>query len=738
RGGELTFYYRAAALNHVYRFITEQTLRHGGFSFEPRTRIAFFPGTFDPFTLSHKGIVREIRDLGFEVLLALDEFSWSKKTQPRLIRRQIVTMSVADEFHVHLFPDDFPVNLANPADLRRLREAFPGRDIYMVVGSDVVANASSYQAPPTPDSIHHMNHIVFAREGCPQEGGAPNDTPLSRIDGELLRLKLPLHLEEISSTRIRENIDLNRDISNLIDPAAQEFIYANGLYLREPQDKPVLRALAVSFDWVERPDSALLDELAASVLLEHPDRARILASLRAHGDRLAVIRSGEPQRHPVGFASLRELGSADLFFELQSAAQADAVRRCAAGKILLLTGLYAAHGSGLGEIEPLLLTEVLADALVRDCVCALFHPVAADCPSRVLRALERQGFVRLSAPSDARLLLTVDLRAPIVLIQNLETTLKEPFCSNARVLAAGTAAHHRLQTAITGLCPGSLVLSLSAEIIHHRLVDKITALNAVPSIPVTGGPLGPAMCVPFGKILRGKAVPNTVTKTLHTDKVYEPDLRTSRIEAFPYYSPLETQIRTIKSFARPVILVDDLLHAGDRMLALDPLFRQEKLDVHAVLVGLLSGRGRDLMAIAGRPVDSVYFVSNLRQWFVESTLYPFIGGDTVRRAAMPVSGLQASINQILPYAAPKLADDCPPRAVFELSLVCIENARDILLALEAEYRTLFGRNLTLSRLSEAVILPLVPDKGGCIAYDPHLAASVYLENDLELLLRTQK
>ncbi|MEG1850005.1 MAG: cytidyltransferase-related domain protein, partial [Oscillospiraceae bacterium] len=173
-------------------------------------------------------------------------------------------------------------------------------------------------------------------------------------------------------------------------------------------------------------------------------------------------------------------------------------------------------------------------------------------------------------------------------------------------------------------------------------------------------------------------------------------------------------------------------------LALDPLFRQEKLDVHAVLVGLLSGRGRDLMAIAGRPVDSVYFVSNLRQGFVESTLYPFIGGDTVRRAAMPVSGLQASINQILPYAAPKLADDCPPRAVFELSLVCIENARDILLALEAEYRALFGRNLTLSRLSEAVILPLVPDKGGCIAYDPHLAASVYLENDLELLLRTQK
>ena len=29
----------------------------------------------------------------------------------------------------------------------------------------------------------------------------------------------------------------------------------------------------------------------------------------------------------------------------------------------------------------------------------------------------------------------------------------------------------------------------------------------------------------FGKILRGKVVPNTVTKTLHTDKVYDPELK---------------------------------------------------------------------------------------------------------------------------------------------------------------------------------------------------------------------
>ena len=136
---ELTFFYTAASLSHIYRFIVLHKIQSGPFQFETPEKAAFFPGTFDPFSLSHKGIVQAIRDLGFEVYLAVDEFSWSKKAQPSLVRRQIVSMSVADEFGVYLFPHDIPVNLATPQDLRRLRQVFAGRELYLVVGSDVVA-----------------------------------------------------------------------------------------------------------------------------------------------------------------------------------------------------------------------------------------------------------------------------------------------------------------------------------------------------------------------------------------------------------------------------------------------------------------------------------------------------------------------------------------------------------------------------------------------------------------------
>lgn len=733
KGGELTAFYRAAALSNICRFITAYRLTIGQMEIEERKKVAFFPGTFDPFTLSHKGIVREIRDLGYEVYLAVDEFSWSKKTQPHLIRRQIVNMSVADEFHVNLFPDDIPVNIANPSDLKRLKEVFAGRTVYVVVGSDVIANASSYRKPPEKNSIHSMNHIAFRRVGDRRSDNKYNREMMSLITGELIELELPEYLEDISSTKIRENIDLNRDISNLIDPVVQEYIYFNGLYLREPEYKPILRARAIGFEEKEKLSEE--DEAAALeyIFSDEADGRGLLKRLQESDGTFLLLRNTVEDNRLTGLLKMRSVMPEELFKVLGSVSMADMVRRHTLGSILLITGIYAEPDSAIYDPEQLLLTEALAKALEQHCSYAMFLP--EEEPGEASQgAVIRQGFAEAENFEGKRRLWLVDMHAPLVLVQNLETTLKEPFSSSPRILRAIHKAHRELQAAMTKLYPGQLVLSLSASVIYHRLVDKITQINQVPGEPTTPRVLGNDMCVPFGKILRGKVVPNTVTKTIHTDKVYEPDLDSYRIEAFPYYSPLRSQVRTIKSFGRPVILVDDLLHKGGRFDALEPYLREEGVEVKKVLLGMISGYGRDAMATRGFEADSIYSIPNLKFWFVESTLYPFIGGDTVRRDTMKVAGLMPSVNIVLPYMVPPLKG-CSEESLFELSACCVRNSRDILLALESEYRALFGRNLTLSRLSEAVILPLCPDKGDCINYDPNLAASVYLDNDLEMLHR---
>lgn len=716
--GPLTFFFRASALNAINHFISLYQLDFNQFTFKNPRRIAFFPGTFDPFTLSHKGIVESICDLGFDVFLAIDEFSWSKKSQPHLIRRQIVNLSIADMFHVHLFPFDIPVNIANPSDLHRLQQLFPEQEVYLVVGSDVVSNASSYQKPPEAHSVHNLNHIIFHRAGAT----ALTDEEKSRLKKDVVLLNLPSHLEDISSTRIRENVDHNRDISSLIQPVVQDYIYQNGLYLRDFQNKQLIASPNLYFSWITTPTTAHLS--ACETVFEQPIQANF-----SEGEHLITLQDANQQT--LAYLTYRYVASEELLSMIPDVNLVNRLRLRARGKMIFITGGDAAVGDR--DYLQIIFTELLVDACGKQCVYGVFHPHdEAQLTQTMEDTLLRQGFLRYEGGLG---LLEVTMSSPSVLIQNLETTIQEPLCHNPNVKAAINQGHLRLQSALTKITPGHLLLTLHAEIIHQRLMEKITAYNNVPLEPQTPRKLGEYMCVPFGKMLRGKIVPNTVTKTIHTDKVYTPDLNTHSVQAFLNYPPITCQVRTIKSFDRPVILVDDMMHTGFRIGALDPILHDEQINLATILVGLLSGHGRDLISLRNRPVDCIYFIPTLKHWFIESTAYPFFGGDTVSRERKPLAGMLSGINHVMPYESPAFLANCTPTTAAEFSRSCLVSTRQIIGVLEQEYRTLYSRNLTLSRLAEAIILPLCPDKGDCFTYDGTLAPSTYLDNDIELLER---
>ena len=60
------------------------------------------------------------------------------------------------------------------------------------------------------------------------------------------------------------------------------------------------------------------------------------------------------------------------------------------------------------------------------------------------------------------------------------------------------------------------------------------------------------------------------------------------------------------------------------------IFKDNDVEIRKIITGLLSGRGRDLMEVQDREVESAYFIPNLKYWFVESTMYPYIGGDGIQ------------------------------------------------------------------------------------------------------------
>jgi len=735
---ELSFFNSAASLNHIYRFISEFLFYHGDFKLPVIEDIAFFPGSFDPFSLGHKEIVSMIRDLGFEVYLSIDEFFWSKKSQPKMIRRQILRMSIAEEKNIYLFPDEIPINIGNPSDLKKLREElFPGRNVYIVAGSDVIDNASAYQAPPEENSIHSFPHIIFERSETARAKAYP------MLSGGIRRFTLPPKLEEISSTKIRENIDSNRDISNLIDPLAQSYIYENSLYLREPTYKQVIDARGVRFEIIERFDEQLVREVEEAIFGHRENKACIRPYLLRKGVKAVLIRDGERDNRPVAMAAFHEIGMADLYGEFGSLKLVSHIRSITSGKIIVLSGVAEACGSTVKNAAQLAITEALAHCLKDDFTYAIYHDHLGVPEGEIGDLLGRQGFQPIySEEGGFGTVYAVDMKFPVTFFSDIETTVKEPFNRLEKVLNVIGEAHNRIQWGLAKLYPGNLILTFDADVMNRRIIEMITRENKVPNKLLPVRQLGEYMCVPFGKILKGMAVPNTVTKALHTEKRFEPGIDAFEITEFPYYSPLVTQVRTIKSFRRPVLLVDDLLHKGYRMRELDPILKQEGVEVSKIIVGILSGRGKDLMALQGREVDSVYFIPNMRSWFVESSMYPFLGGDGVRREGksrngIVNAGLIPSINLILPYVAPRFLSGIPKSALYDFSLICLENARSILIALEEEYQRVYEKNLTLNRLSEAVFLPRYPDKGLNMSYDLNLPPSVYVENDIELLKRLE-
>ena len=130
-----------------------------------------------------------------------------------------------------------------------------------------------------------------------------------------------------------------------------------------------------------------------------------------------------------------------------------------------------------------------------------------------------------------------DMRRPLVLIFDTPSFIKDQFSGDPAVQDILWDSHLKLRREVAMLFPGQLSLCFDSEILNHRLIQLIIQNNPVD--PEQSGPrkLGPKICVPFGKTLRGVLVPNCVTKDLNTEKLYDIDMESFTIKEFPHYAP---------------------------------------------------------------------------------------------------------------------------------------------------------------------------------------------------------
>lgn len=244
------------------------------------------------------------------------------------------------------------------------------------------------------------------------------------------------------------------------------------------------------------------------------------------------------------------------------------------------------------------------------------------------------------------------------------------------------------------------------------------------------------MSVPFGKALSDVLVPNTVTKGLHIDKYFNRTVKGFTIAECQHYSSVDNQVKTIKSFNRPVILIDDLLHKGHRMRMLTPYLKQNDVEIKEVLVGVMTGQAMDMMEEKDIRAESAYFLPSLEVWLNERDCYPFIGGDSLDNAHNYSGyGRNPSINLVLPYVKPAFIGKGNSEADYLYSLTCLQNAASIMETLQDVYQETFEKRLTLKRLGEVITYPRIPDIDVGVKFDENMDPTRFIKNDIERLIR---
>lgn len=438
----------------------------------------------------------------------------------------------------------------------------------------------------------------------------------------------------------------------------------------------------------------------------------------------------------IAYAAVHRVGSRDLLREFHDSAIASHIRDAADGGIACIGFLYADDMAGIANVSQIIITEILTELIARDYAYAVYHPVdPAGCEQPVIDALRRQGFVNIAPPEETPIY-AVNMKSPIVIFRDVETTIKNPFNKNPRVRRAIYEAHNNLLSVMNHIYPGQLILSFNMSAFYNKIIKKVAEINGVSIVEDKKKRRGPYMTVPFGKALSDVLVPNTVTKGLHIDKYFDRTVKSFTIAECQHYSSVDNQVKTIKSFDRPVILIDDLLHKGHRMRMLTPYLEQNGVEIKEVLVGVMTGQAMDMMEEKDIRAESAYFLPSLEVWLNERDCYPFIGGDSLDNAHNYSGyGRNPSINLVLPYVKPAFIGKGNSDADYLYSLTCLQNAASIMETLQDVYQETFEKRLTLKRLGEVITYPRIPDIDVGVKFDENMDPTRFIKNDIERLIR---
>jgi nicotinate-nucleotide adenylyltransferase len=212
-------------------------------------RIAVFGGTFDPPHRGHAFLVQEIirRDLADEILFvpAFKPPHKPGQTSASFKDRLVMISLVADILNRKAGKKFYSVSaLEGDGDgspsytyntMLLLRDLYPEAELSLLIGGDSLRNFHTWYM--AGELISNWKILTYPRSAfflIPEEIHQElRENWSEEIASLLFKSILPLDMCDISSTKIREELNSNKGIVYSLDPVVYKYIEEEGLYKNE-------------------------------------------------------------------------------------------------------------------------------------------------------------------------------------------------------------------------------------------------------------------------------------------------------------------------------------------------------------------------------------------------------------------------------------------------------------------------------------------------------------------------
>ena len=172
-----------------------------------------------------------------------------------------------------------------------------------------------------------------------------------------------------------------------------------------------------------------------------------------------VIRSGKGKENAVAIAIAKEVTTSNLYDELRDFELTRKIRTMVRGKILIIGHIFVSDKKDYGDLHGILMTELLAAAMKDEFTYCIYAPILGKevlhkHDHKLKNVLERYGFSSLKCNNQFNQnqlregeleVMAVDMKNPVVLIQNIENFLKSPFNKDREVIKTMERTRIKLQ-----------------------------------------------------------------------------------------------------------------------------------------------------------------------------------------------------------------------------------------------------------------------------------------------------